>query len=191
MHLNKIARTKVVYSFKFLLLISIISMSACLATDPKKAGVIEQYDKYSKETTTKVSPIEISADLTAELIRIESEKSGVKVVEALSFIRNGVFDGFNSGWKFLRNHHGYLLIDGLSYDLAVGTHVGDVRRTRSGGMYVVEGVDFLLHGVHMIALSKAKTIGGRLGVTEFNFSSQQVGVINTFAKDSIQSNNKM
>lgn len=171
-----------------LLVASCAALTACVS-EPVKPTITQTYDKYIGMEIATAGPFEVTKALLWEFNRgtpREGPYSG-KSVFTLRFVHNGAYHNESSSWQYLTNHQLYLLIDGNSYDFGAGKHSGEVMRSGAGGVYVVEVMSYGLKPEYLNLIASAKSIGGRIGRTEFIATPEQLSMLRDFAKAGIPS----
>lgn len=166
----------------FVMLIMVLSLNGCMEIPVKSATIDSKHDKFSGEDIVKLSPLTINDWLHVELI--SSTKPGEKKQDNVAIVirRNGVYDPYSDKWRYLDNHHGYLLVDSKSIDLGNGLHDGKVNMTATGGVYIMEDMLYSLSKNDLERFLTAVDIEGKIGNSEFKFTKPQVERIKEFSK---------
>lgn len=174
---------------KLTLALIVASLFGCAVTPPSKEPVTikESTDKYSGINEISTSPIKIDYQYSLRLLKFEDKSvKGLSAV-MLTYDRNSAYDGSSRAtkWQFLKNRQGYLMIDNKPYSLGEGKHSGDSRIAGAGGVYLLETVSFIFKPEMIGRLVSAKTIGGRVGDSEFTLTPDQVKTVNEFSLKAI------
>lgn len=143
-----------------------VALSGCVPP-----SIEHDHDRYTGARTMRVMRLSVGNGLLLSASRTEGTggRPSGSVLLALSSSQRD--------WRYLRYHALALLVDGRSFELQT-EHDGDVL---SGG-YVSEVVYTRLPIAAEIALATAMSIEGRVGLTEFALTPDQVALVREVAR---------